>query len=100
MCNAISILAASEPILPSWSAPGAAMKPFVAELLLFCTIIAVLLVPFFTRRSNGASALVSLVGLSVSLLALLIVRPDASVEFRGMLVSDSFAFLWKILLLF
>ena len=79
MLNLINILAASEPILPSWSAQGSAMKPFIAELLLIATIISVLLVPFFSRRSNGASALVSLVGLSVSLLALLIVRPDESV---------------------
>ena len=67
----------SQPFYPRWSDPafqGYHLKPFVAELILVGTIVAVLLAPFFTRRSNITAALVSLVGLVAALVGLFFVR--------------------------
>ena len=90
----------SQPFIPTWAAqPGYQLKPFVAELILIATIVAVLLAPFFTRRSNITAALVALVGLIAALAALLIVRFDAGFQLRGMLVSDQAAVLWKVMLI-
>jgi NADH-quinone oxidoreductase subunit N len=90
----------SKPFIPGWETAGQMMRPFIAELVLILTLIAVLLVPFFTRRANWISGLVALGGLSLALLGLLIVRPwDEGVQFRGMLVSDPFAAFWKIILI-
>ena len=98
------LLAATDlslPFIPQWAEPGYALKPFIAELVLIATIVAVLIVPFFTRRSNVATALVSLVGIGLALVSLLFVQsnPDFGFQFRNLLVSDSFAVFWKILLL-
>src|SRR6476620_3182057 len=89
---------AGRPFIPNW----ADLRPFVAELWLIATIVAVLLTPFFVRRPNAACAAVSLVGLAVALLSLLIVgRGDggAAHRFAPMLVADGVAFLWNVLLL-
>ena len=90
------------PILPGWADSHTGLRPFIAELVLILTIVAVLLTPFFTRRSNRASAAVVLAGLVVALVALLTIgMGDDVVGWRlaGMLVSDPAAIFWKILLL-
>src|SRR5436853_212406 len=85
--------------IPHW----AQLKPFVAELWLIATIVAVLLTPFFTRKSNIACALVALAGLGAALLSLLVVASHMAdikgVHFVGLLVADEFAVFWKVLLL-
>src|SRR3954454_15012641 len=94
----LSLAAIGAPFIPSW----VELRPFVAELTLICTTVAVLLTPFFTKKSNVACALVTLVGLAVALLSLLMVGPDAGQQiqrFAPMLVADPISFLWKILLL-
>src|SRR5882672_6229512 len=86
------------PYIPPW----AELKPFVADLWLIATIVAVLLTPFFTRKSNIACALVALAGLAAALLSLLIVgtgREPGIVPLRGLLVVDGFAVFWKAILL-
>jgi len=86
------------PYTPGWPE----LRPFVAEICLLATLIAVLLVPFFTRKANVACALVTLLGIGIALLSLLAVNgrysPDGEF-FRGLLVSDHVAVFWKALLL-
>ena len=94
------ILAAiGKPFIPGWFE----LRPFIADLVLIGTIIAVLLTPFFTtQRSNIATAVVSLVGLFLAFVAQLAVGVGDGVvgeHFRGILVADHFAHLWKLLLL-
>ncbi|HEX2971804.1 MAG TPA: proton-conducting transporter membrane subunit, partial [Tepidisphaeraceae bacterium] len=100
----LSILAAiqsSAPFIPTWAGqPGYELRPFVAELVLIGTIVAVLLSAFFAKRANLTAGLITLVGLLAALVGLLAVQPlSTGLQLRGMLVSDSFAVLWKILLL-
>src|SRR4051794_19599159 len=86
------------PYIPGWNE----LRPFVADLWLIVTIVAVLLTPFFVRRSNTACALVALAGLALALVSLIAVGSSAGVlaeRFKPMLVTDSVAFLWKVLLL-
>lgn len=86
------------PFIPNWTQ----LRPFAAEMWIIATIIAVLLTPFFVKRSNVACGLVALAGLGMALISLLIVGVDAGVvgdHFRGMLVNDHFAILWKAMLL-
>jgi NADH-quinone oxidoreductase subunit N len=82
---------------------AAELRPFAAELCLIATIVAVLLVPFFTpRKSNGICGVVALIGLTGALLTLLVVGPaagDAAGRLRPMLVADGVAYFWKVLLL-
>ncbi len=94
----LSLAAIGNPYIPGWTD----LRPFIAELTLIGTIIAVLLTPFFTRKSNVACALVALVGLATALVSLLVVGPDAGKDiqaFAPMLVADPISFLWKVLLL-
>src|SRR5437016_9282078 len=93
------------PFIPSWTE----LRPFVADLWLIGTIVAILLTPFFVQRSNVACAMVALAGVTLAFLSQLIVAvPLRNVEgqaivhdyFRGLLVADQFAFFWKLLLLF
>src|ERR1700759_1829884 len=89
------------PFLPFIPA-GPELRPVRAELWLIATIVAVLLTPFFVRRSNVACAIVSLVGLAAALVSLVVIRPDHAVEtqrFANMLTADGVAFFWKVLLL-
>jgi NADH-quinone oxidoreductase subunit N len=83
--------------------PGSAeLRPFAADICLVVSIVAVLLTPFFTRKSNIACGLVTLVGLSLALLAQLGVANagDPPAEyFRGMLVSDPLAIFFKAILI-
>src|SRR5881227_710868 len=86
------------PFIPHWPQ----LKPFVVDLWLIATIVAVLLTPFFTRKSNIACALVALGGLAAALLSLVIVGagPDVvGTHLRGLLVADGFSILWKAMLL-
>ena len=96
-----NILAAiGTPFIPSWDAPGYALRPFVAELWLIAAIVAVLLAPFFTRRANLVSGAVALTGVLLALISLFAVGPsDAGEHFRGLLVTDHVAVFWKALLL-
>ncbi len=94
----LSLAAIGNPFIPGWTE----LRPFIAELTLICTIVAVLLTPFFTKKSNVACALVALIGLGVALASLLLVGPDAGAQikqFSPMLVADPISFLWKVLLL-
>jgi NADH-quinone oxidoreductase subunit N len=91
-----------EPFIAGWDTPnGLGLKPFIGELWIIATIVAVLLTPFFTRRSNVACALVSLAGLAVAFLSVLLVGDSSIVgtHFRGLLVADQFSVLWKLMLL-
>ena len=95
------------PFIPHWNeilphGGDGFLKPFVADLWLIVTIVAVLITPFFTRKSNIACALVALAGLTGALLCLLVVGAGSDVtgtHFRGLLVIDGFAVFWKVLLL-
>ncbi len=84
------------PYIPGW----VELSPFIADLWLIGTIVAVLLTPFFVRRPNAACGLVALVGLGIALVSLLTVGTgNTSEKFRPMLVTDDVAFFWKVLLL-
>jgi NADH-quinone oxidoreductase subunit N len=85
--------------------PGADdLRPFLADLVLTATVVAVLLTPFFTRRANLATAAVALVGVLLAFGALFVTGAGPEVtgqHFRGLMVIDPFAILWKgTLLLF
>lgn len=86
-----------KPFIPGWNQ----LSPFIAECWLIVTLVAVLITPFFARRSNLACAAVALAGLVIALIALITVGVPASAAtaFKGMLVADHFALLWKALLL-
>jgi NADH-quinone oxidoreductase subunit N len=87
-----------KPFIPAWSE----LRAFSPELWLIAAIIAVLLAPFFTRRSNAICALVALVGLSAALISAIVVGVSGDVvggHFRGMLVVDPLSILWKSMLL-
>ncbi len=91
-------LAIGLPFVPGWDQ----LRPFVGDLCLIGTIVAVLLTPFVTRQrmANAACALVARCGVMVALVALLSVGSAGSgLYFRGLLVADEFAFLWKVMLL-
>jgi NADH-quinone oxidoreductase subunit N len=90
------------PFIPVWSGGGVGLRPFTAELWLIATIVAVLITPFFTRKSNIPCAIVALAGLAMAFLSVWIVNDSADVvglHFRGLLVSDQMAILWKLMLL-
>ncbi len=96
MTNALAAIGL--PFIPGWEQ----LRPFIADLWLIVTIVAVLLTPFFTTRSNVACALVSLVGLALAFISQLAVGSGDGVvgeHFRGLLVADQFAILWKLILL-
>ena len=84
--------------------PGRAdLGPFVAECALIGTMIAVLITPFFAKRRNSATFLVTLAGVAASLITLLVYGiPQASggdLPLKGILISDAFSTLWKAMLL-
>src|SRR5262245_49243794 len=91
-----------KPFIPGWSIAGTGLRPFSAEMWLIATIVAVLLAPFFARRSNVVCALVSLAGLACAFISTLVVGTHENVvgtHFRGLLVADHFAVMWKAMLL-
>jgi NADH-quinone oxidoreductase subunit N len=91
------------PFIPDWTTPGYGLRPFTPELILVAAIIAVLLTPFFTpARSNRPTGLVALAGLGLAFLATLWIgaAPESiGLHFRGMLLFDHVAVMWKGLLL-
>jgi NADH-quinone oxidoreductase subunit N len=94
------LAAIGAPFIPG----GEELRPFIAELWLIGTIIAVLLTPFFTSRSNYACAAVALAGVALAFVSLLAVGDgattvDSANKGMSVLVSDSFAVFWKLLLL-
>src|SRR5688500_20372799 len=92
------MLAIGLPYIPGWNE----LRPFVADLWLVATAVAVLLTPFFVRRPNFACAVVTLAGLALGLVSLIVVGAEAwagADRFRPMLFTDSVAFFWKVLLL-
>src|SRR5689334_21508199 len=97
------LAAIDKPFIPGWDTPGGlGLRPFVGELWIIATIVAVLLTPFFTRRSYVACAFVAMVGLAIALVSVLTIGNDphlAGNYFRGLLVVDSFVILWKLMLL-
>lgn len=95
--------AIDKPFIPGWSAvDGMGLRPFAAEVWLIATIVAVLLTPFFVRRSNLPCALVTLIGLAGAFVSTWIINAGQNVvgvHFHGMLVMDQMAVLWKLMLL-
>jgi NADH-quinone oxidoreductase subunit N len=95
-----ALAAISAPFLPTWDAPGYALRPFTTELWLIATIVAVLIVPFFTKKVNLASGAVALSGLLFALATVFVVGPtDPGTHFRGLLVSDHVTVFWNATLL-
>jgi NADH-quinone oxidoreductase subunit N len=99
----MNLLAAAidKPFIPGWNDPGVGLRPFAPELWLIGAIVAVLIVPFFTRRSNLACAATALAGLICALLATMIVGTGEGVvgsHFRGLLVVDPVTVFFKGLL--
>lgn len=89
-----------EPFIPGWAGEYG-LRPFAAELWLIAAILAVLIAPFFVRKSNLACATIAVIGLTMALLSALFIGVDAEMvgtHFRGMLVADQFALGWKVLL--
>lgn len=86
-----------KPFIPS----AFELRPFSAEIVLILTIIAVLLAPFFTRRSNALCAAISIVGLLIALVLEVFLGTGGQFgdRFRGLLIVDPFSQLWKIMLL-
>lgn len=85
------------PYIPAW--PD--LRPFVADVWLIVTAIAVLIVPFFVRRPNAAVGVITVAGLTTALLSLIAVGPADAGRFAPMLAADGVALAWKsILLLF
>ena len=94
----IQLAAIGLPYIPGWDE----LRPFVAELWLVATVVAVLLTPFFVRRPNAACAVVTITGLTLALLSLVAVGAAAwsgGERFKPMLVTDAVAYFWKVLLL-
>lgn len=90
----------SAPFVPFWDTPGYALRPFVTELWLVATLLAVLIVPFFTKKANLATGAVALSGLLFALASLFIIGPsDPGTHFRSLLVSDHVSVFWKATLL-
>ena len=88
------------PFIPGWADLG----PFTAECWLIVTLVAILLAPFFRKKSNLLCAGVALVGLFAALASLVWVgvispAPGARLPLGGLLIGDPFALLWKAMLL-
>jgi NADH-quinone oxidoreductase subunit N len=93
----LMLAAIEKPFIPGWSGEYG-LRPFAPELWLIAGIVAVLLTPFFMKRSNAACALVALLTLGCALGSVLVVGNSPEIvgtHFRGLLVSDQFAMMWK-----
>jgi NADH-quinone oxidoreductase subunit N len=76
------------------------LRHFAAEIWLIGGIAANLVIPFATRRPNLPCAIASLMTLLAGLVALLHSGQDVSSQhFNGMLLFDSTAWAWKVILL-
>src|SRR3954447_21484568 len=88
--------AIGRPYIPGWGD----LAPFAAECWMVATLVAVLLTPFFARRRNLAAFGVAVLGLTVALVSLLWHgTPGGGLPLGGILIADSFALLWKAMLL-
>ncbi|HEY1686541.1 MAG TPA: NADH-quinone oxidoreductase subunit N [Tepidisphaeraceae bacterium] len=86
---------AISPFIPPWYI----LRPFAGEIILICTIAAILLVPFFTpRKSNAPCACAALIGLLFAFYAQLHVGAASGELFNGMLISDGPAVYYKAIL--
>lgn len=88
------------PYIPAWHD----LRPFAGDVTLIVTLVAVLIVPFFTRRPTLAVGVVALVGLVIAMVSLAAVGPSdpaqsAAGRFAPMLAADGLAFAWKCILL-
>jgi NADH-quinone oxidoreductase subunit N len=81
------------PFVPSWDQ----LRPFLPELWLVAAIVAVLIVPFFVRRANSVCGVVALCGVVLAVCSLS--STNYGEHFRGLLVFDGVALLWKTILL-
>ncbi len=77
------------------------LRPFAAELFLVLGIAANLLVPFVARRPNFICAGVTLVALAAAVISLLSMGAGGGggSHLRGLLLFDSTAYFWKLILL-
>lgn len=94
----LMLAAIMKPFVPGW----AELSPFLAELTLIATVVAVLIVPFFVHDARRACAFTALTGLLLALAALLgtsSLTHDPAHRFAHMLVNDHAAVLFKALLL-
>lgn len=79
---------------------GAELWPLAPELCLIAAMVAVLLTPFFSRKSNGLCAVVALVGLLGAFLCTFALSGTSlGPRLGSLLVVDSVAIFWKSLLL-
>jgi NADH-quinone oxidoreductase subunit N len=94
------LAAIDKPFMPGWTGDYG-LRPFAPELFIIGTIVAVLLAPFFSRRSNLLCAGIALVGLLLALASAVFLgarAEDLGTHFRGMLVTDHFSIMWKMML--
>ena len=87
-----------KPFIPPW----AELRAFAPELWLIAAIVAVLIAPFFARKSNIVCGIVALGGLTIALISAVDMAFDPTIageHFRGLLVADQVTALWKILLI-
>jgi NADH-quinone oxidoreductase subunit N len=77
------------------------LRPFMAEFFLVGGIAANLLIPFVTRRSNFICAGATLLALLAAVFSLLSMGSGvgAGPHLRGLLLFDSTAYFWKLILL-
>jgi len=75
------------------------LQPFLADLILIATIVATLIAPFFSRRANFLTGTIALIGVLLALLSLAVSPATTGLYFRGLMVMDPFAVLWKATLL-
>jgi NADH-quinone oxidoreductase subunit N len=89
---------AADSFIPS----AADIRPFAAEIWLIGGIAANLIVPFATRRPNFACAGATLIAIFFALASLLSTGAGTAVSgqhLHGLLMFDSTAYLWKVILL-
>ena len=92
------ILAISNPVIPTLSD----LRPFAAEAWIIVSIVAVLLTPFFVKRSNFACCAVAFIGLAVALISILVIGASPQIigqRFDGMILADRFSLAWKAMLI-
>lgn len=92
----LGMLAIGDPFIPSFTQ----VQPFVAELCLIAGVVATLLAPMLSARSNLASGIIAFLTLATAMVVLFFSggQPMGS-ALRGMLLSDPLAVYWKGLLL-